>query len=153
MKLTRIVIVLWALSLPATTFSRETGQVAPPPHPLPKPVLVFTGGEEYQANGKQWRRYNYAVDNSADYPNLLFAAAPELPPCGLNTKAARTWIDFYTQDGKRLNGFCALTNHDGLNRIWFALESEIIPPSWIYIEMIDRGTGIRYKSGLVETTL
>ena len=120
--------------------------------PLPNPVLVFLGQEPFETNGKQFMRYHYEVMNRADYPNELFAAAPELPPCGSNTKAARTWADLYDQTGKRLNGFCALGNHDGLARLWFALDRDVIPPSWIYVELNDRKTGTKYKSNLAETT-
>lgn len=122
------------------------------PPPLPNPVLVLTGLEYFQANGKQWTRYRYEVFNLYDYPNDLFAPAPDLPPCGANTKSARTWVDFYEQNGKRLYGFCALGNHDGLGQLWFALETDVIPPSWIYIEMNDRKTNTKYKSNLAETT-
>ena len=118
----------------------------------PNPVLVFMGPEFFDANGKQWTRYKYAVDNREDYPKELFAAAPELPPCGANTKAARTWVDLYEQSGNRLNGFCALGSHNGLGQIWFALERDAVPPSWIYVEMTDRKTNSKYKSNLAETT-
>jgi hypothetical protein len=121
--------------------------------PLPNPVLVFIGQEFFEASGKQWIRYRYAVANQENYPNELFAAAPELPPCGNNKKAARTWVDLFEQSGKRLNGFCALGSHDGLNEIWFALERDVIPPSWIYVEMTDRKMNTKYKSNLAETTL
>jgi hypothetical protein len=120
--------------------------------PLPNPVLVFIGQEPYQANGKQWMRYKYTVDNLAAYPNELFASAPELAPCGTNTKSSRTWVDIYRQDGKRIYGFCALGNHDDLGKLWFALEVDAIPPSWIYIELNDRKTNTKYKSNLADTT-
>jgi hypothetical protein len=97
-------------------------------------------------------RYNYAVQNSADYPAELFAAAPQLPPCGTNKKASRTWVDIYDQHGKRLYGFCALAKSADLNQLWFALEDGVVPPSWVYIEMTDRATNTKYKSNLAETT-
>ena len=122
------------------------------PPPLPNPILIYMGPEFYETGGKQWTRYQYMVFNLADYPNQLFAAAPNLPPCGQNTNASRTWVDFYQQDGKRLYGFCALGNHDGLGKLWFALETDAIPPSWVYIEMNDRQTNTKYKSNLAETT-
>ncbi len=121
--------------------------------PLPNPSLVFLGQEPYTANGKQWIRYRYTVDNLAAYPNTLFAAAPALPPCGTNTRASRTWVDIYDSTGKRLYGFCALGSGGDLDKLWFALEEGVIPPSWIYIEMNDRQTSTKYKSGLSETTL
>src|SRR5437763_16918263 len=64
-----------------------TGRVSTAPYALPNPVLVLKGQEFYQTGGKSFLRYNYAVDNSAAYPADLFAAAPQLPPCGNNTKA------------------------------------------------------------------
>jgi hypothetical protein len=62
-------------------------------------------------------------------------------------------VDLYDQSGKRLNGFCALGAAKGLNGIWFALEQDVIPPSWIYIELNDRETSTKYKSNLAETTM
>jgi hypothetical protein len=115
-------------------------------------VVIFMGPEFYQASGKEWTRYNYMVVNLADYPNELFAAAPNLPPCGKNTNSSRTWVDIYQENGTRIYGFCALGDHDGLGKLWFALESDALPPSWVYIEMNDRQTNTKYKSNLAETT-
>ena len=129
-----------------------TDRVSTAPSALPNPVLVFTGHESYETGGKSFTRYRYAVDNSAAYPADLFAASPQLPPCGNNTKASRTWVDFYDQRGKRLYGFCALTKPADLNQIWFALERDVVPPSWVYIEMTDRATNTKYKSNLADTT-
>ncbi|HEX8920477.1 MAG TPA: hypothetical protein VF766_03300 [Pyrinomonadaceae bacterium] len=126
--------------------------VKPSTPPLPNPVLYFIVQEPFTTGGKQWMRYRYGVENFAAYPNELFAAAPELPPCGKNTKSARTWMDFYDQSGKRLNGFCALGKNSDLNEIWFALEQDALPPSWVYIELNDRKTNTKYKSNLAETT-
>jgi hypothetical protein len=139
-----------AASLILMTLATSSVSTAMPP--LPNPVLVFAGAEFYEANGKHWTRYKYRIDNLAEYPNELFAPAPDLPPCGKNTKASRTWVDIYEQNGKRLYGFCALGNRDGLGQLWFALESDVIPPSWIYLEMNDRKTNTKYKSNLAETT-
>ena len=121
--------------------------------PMPKPVLVFLGQEFFQTGGKQWVRYRYFVENADTYPNTLFAAAPNLPPCGLNTNAARTWVDFFDKAGKRLNGFCALGSNKDLNGIWFALEVGVVPPSYVLIEMTDRQTNTKVKSNEADTTL
>lgn len=120
---------------------------------LPNPILYFVGAEYVEINGKQITRYRFDVENKDQYPDDMFAASPGLPPCGSNTKAARTWIDLYDQSGKRLNGFCALGKPADLNGIWFALETDVVPPSWIYIEMNDRKTNTKYKSNLSDTTL
>jgi hypothetical protein len=121
--------------------------------PIPNPVLYLTGLEVFQSGGKQFIRYKYDVFNKDQYPAAMFAAAPNLPPCGKNTNASRTWVDFYDQSGKRLFGFCALSKPADLDGIWFALEDGVIPPSWVYIELNDRQTNTKYKSNLAETAL
>ena len=152
MKLTCVVTLLWALHFPAA-FGGGAGRTQDSPARLPNPVLVFMGSEDYEANGKEFTRYWYAVDNLTAYPNDMFAAAPGLPPCGSNTKSSRTWVDLYDQGGKRLYGFCALGDHDGLGRLWFAVERGVVPPSWIYVELNDRQTNTKFKSNLAETTM
>ena len=129
----------------------SAGAAAPQPA-LPNPVLLLTTVEPFKSNGKDMIRYSFAVDNSSAYPDAMFAAAPALPPCGKNAKASRTWVDIYDQQGKRLYGFCALGAAKDLNGIWFALEADAIPPSWVYIELNDRQTSTKYKSNLAETT-
>src|SRR5881296_1682733 len=112
--------------------------------PIPNPILVFTGAEPTRVSGSNQIRYHFDVFNKDAYPAEMFAASPNLPPCGSNTKASRTWVDFYDQSGKRLYGFCALGKPDDLSSIWFLLDSETIPPSWVYIELTDRQTNTKY---------
>ena len=120
---------------------------------LPNPVLYLLGLEYFTTSGKNFVRYRFDVLNKDVYPDDLFAKSPALPPCGSNTQAARTWVDFYDQSGKRLQGFCALGKAADLDGIWFALEEGTVPPSWVYIEMNDRKTNTKYKSNLADTTL
>ena len=129
-----------------------TQGVATAPPPLPNPVLYLLGTEAFQQGGKTYIRYNYDVDNKASYPDSMFAPAPDLPPCGKNTKSSRTWVDILDSRGKRLYGFCALGKAASLGGIWFALEEDVVPPSYIYIEMNDRQTNTKYKSNLADTT-
>jgi hypothetical protein len=129
-----------------------TSQVASAPA-TPNPVLYLTGIETYIAGGKKFIRYKYDVLNKDAYPLEMFAPAPNLPPCGANTKASRTWVDIYQQNGKRLYGFCALGKPADLSQIWFALEEGVLPPSYVYIELTDRQTNTKYKSNLADTTL
>ncbi|MEK6334291.1 MAG: hypothetical protein AABM67_05025 [Acidobacteriota bacterium] len=137
----------------------HTNVVSAPPIPnsmpaaLPNPILYMTDVEMYQANGKQFIRYRYDVLNKDAYPAAMFAAAPALPPCGNNTKASRTWVDFFDQSGKRLYGFCAFGQPQDLGKLWFGLEVGVLPPSYVYIEMNDRQTNTKYKSNLADTTL
>jgi hypothetical protein len=127
----------------------------PGPQPLgaPAPILYLTGAEAYSTGGKDWIRHNYDVLNKDQYDPALFAAAPSLPPCGLNTNSSRTWVSFYDGAGNPIYGFCALGSPADLGSIWFATEEGMVPPSWVYIEMTDRQTNTVYKSNLAETTL
>ena len=140
------VLALLALASAATDSAAGARRRA-----VPNPVLVLQRMEYSTTGGKEFTRYVYRVDNFAEYPDSMFAASPNLPPCGSNTKASRTWVDFYDQGGKRLNWFCALGKAADLNSIWFALESSVVPPSWVYIEMNDRTTNTKYKSNLADT--
>jgi hypothetical protein len=119
----------------------------------PKPVLYLMTTEPFTTGGKNWIRYRYDVANKTEYPAEMFAAAPTLPPCGSNTNASRTWVDFFDATGKRLYGFCALGKPEDLGKIWFALEEGVVPPSYVYIELNDRQTNTKYKSNLADTTL
>ena len=123
------------------------------PRTLPNPILYFKGAESFTSNGKTMVKYHFDIDNKDAYPLELFAPAPKLPPCGENTKASRTWVDIYEQNGKRLNGFCAFSKSVDLNDIWFALPADETPPSWVYVEFNDRQTNTKYKSNLADTTM
>jgi hypothetical protein len=78
----------------------------------------------------------------------MFAAAPSLPPCGANTSASRTWVDFFDESGKRIYGFCALGGREQLDMIWFAVPEGTAPPARVMIEMKDRQTNTTYRSAL-----
>jgi hypothetical protein len=119
----------------------------------PSPVLYLKGMEAYSTGGKDWIRYKYDVLNKTQYPAELFDPAPSLPPCGLNTSSSRTWVRFYDEAGNPIYGFCALGSPDQLADIWVAFEEGVVPPSWIYIELIDRQTNTVYKSNLADTVL
>ena len=119
----------------------------------PNPVLVLTGIEHYSTGGKNWVRHRYDVVNKDQYPAEMFAMAPSLPPCGSNTHASRSWVDFFDSNGKRLYGFCALLDPQGLGNIWFATEEGTVPPSHVYIEITDRQAQVKYRSNLADTTM
>ena len=151
MKRSKAITMLLASMLLTMIVSSKTSHANPPV--LPNPVLYLRSTEFFTSGGKNFIRYNYDVLNRADYPDSLFAPAPELPPCGKNNNSSRTWLDFFDQRGARLYGFCALGKAANLGSIWFALEDGVVPPSYVYIEMNDRQTNTKYKSNLAETTL
>lgn len=121
--------------------------------PLPNPILFFIGGEPAVVGGQNIIRYRFNLLNEDAYPAEMFAAAPDLPPCGANTNASRTWVDIYDQRGTRLNSFCALKKPADLDQIWFGMPADKVPPSYVFIEMTDRKTNTKYKSNLAETVL
>ena len=149
MKILSSRIIPLLLMAVALAFVAQTAEAQPNP---PKPSLLFLGQEFVESGGKKFIRYHFEVVNKDQYPAELFAAAPELPPCGTNAKASRTWVDIYTQSGKRIYGFCAFSKPDDLSHIWFAMDQDVVPPSWVYIELNDRKTNTKYKSNLAETT-
>lgn len=129
------------------------GASAPAGAATPNPFLYLTGTEYYSTGGKNFVRYRYDVFNKHQYLGEMFDPAPNLPPCGLNANASRTWVDIFDQNGKRLYGFCALSRPADLGSIWFALEDGVVPPSWIYVELNDRQTNTKYKSNLADTVM
>ena len=151
MRISKAFPLLLAILLFTMIGGSKTSHANPPV--LPNPVLYLTSTELFSQGGKDYIRYKYDVINKDAYPDAMFAPAPALPPCGKNTKASRTWVDIFTMSGKRLYGFCALGKAENLGSIWFALEENEIPPSYIYIEMNDRETSTKYKSNLADTTL
>ncbi|NYT02742.1 MAG: caspase family protein [Methanosarcinales archaeon] len=116
---------------------------------LPAPVLTLTGTEDYTTSAGEFTRYKLSVTNWNAYPAELFQAAPDLPPCGLNTASSRTWVDIFDLSGKRLYGFCALGNPSNLQSLWFAVKKGETPPQGVYIVMTDRRCNHDYTSNEV----
>ena len=136
------------LALLPSAAAAQTAPAAPP-----NPVLYLRGQELYSVGGRNFVRYSYDIENKDSFPAELFAAAPNLPPCGLNPNASRTWVDIFDKSGQRLYGFCALRQPQDLGLLWFAMEEGTVPPSWIYIELNDRQTNSKYRSNMADTTL
>jgi hypothetical protein len=108
--------------------------------PRPKLVLDSPTPTEIPTTGGTLLRYEISVSNSSAYPDALFAPSPELEPCGLNSSASRTWVDFYDGDDVRLNGFCALSGAADLNSLWFVVRQGSVPRH-VYMVLTDRLTG------------
>jgi len=120
---------------------------------LPAPQLEVVDKEDYEANGMEWTRYRMNVVNWSDYPEELFEPAPDLPPCGLNDNASRTWVHIYKADGSYIYGFCAFSAPSNLTLLWFAVPQGTDPPEEVYITLRDRRCGIVYRSNLASTDL
>jgi hypothetical protein len=119
---------------------------------LPTPQVEVVGREDYEANGSEWTRILLNVVNWADYPDDLFESAADLPPCGLNTNASRTWVRIYKTSGSYIYGFCALSSPSQLQDIWFAVPKGTTPPD-VIVTLWDRHCDTRYFSNHVATTV
>jgi hypothetical protein len=116
---------------------------------LPAPELIVTGKEDYVgSDGREYTKYLFSITNWSAFPDELFVAAPDLPPCGENPNASRTWVDIYNQNDTYLYGFCALSASKQLTGLWFAVLKGQAPPEYVYITLTDRKCDITYKSNL-----
>ena len=117
---------------------------------FPAPVLAFTGTEDYTVQGTPFTRYKLSITNRSAYPDSLFRPSPDLPPCGQNANASRTWVDIYNDDtNQRIYGFCGFSSADSLDNIWFALPRGDAPPKNVYVVLKDRRCAASYTSNAV----
>jgi hypothetical protein len=132
------------------------GRLKPPPAEgppifvprLPVPALVCTGTE----SRGDFTQVNLSVTNFDEFPDDYFAAAPHLPPCGLNANSSRTWVDIYdASTDLRLYGFCALGSSVNLQKLWFAVPSAKPVPAHVYVTLEDRQTQATMRSNTVST--
>lgn len=115
---------------------------------LAKPEISYLSSEPYTTdNGDKGTRYWFSIDNWADYPSSLFTGAPDLPPCGLNTNASRTWVSIYDQDNKYLYGYCSLGKPEHLGKLWYAILAGETAPVQIYVVIEDRRCQKTSQSG------
>jgi len=129
--------------------SASVSVIRDPTQPL-TPQLSFVGSESYTVNSRTFLRYRLNIDNWNDFPPELFDVAPDLPPCGLNKNAARTWVNiYYSINNNYIYGFCALSSPQDLTSIWFALEQGSTPASGVYVELEDRRINKKYRSNTV----
>lgn len=90
------------LSAISATAQRDGGQIKIPASLLvPKPVLEWQNFnvKTQQVNGVSVNAFRFGISNWKSFSSELFAAAPDLPACGSNKNASRTWLtihDFQT---------------------------------------------------------
>lgn len=100
---------------------------------LPDPILTVKGHE-------------FTIENRSEFPEELFIRAPELPPCGANANASRTWVDLVNQDGRRFYGYCSMSSPTSLKGIRFPFHTT---PTALTVVLRDRACGIEYRSNTV----
>lgn len=65
------------------------------PKNLPMPQLILVDSAEYSISSGDYVRYYLSVENFAAFTDLMFEAASDLEPIGLNDNSARSWVDIY----------------------------------------------------------
>ena len=111
---------------------------------LPTPELSFTG--------RDGDRGLISVTNWGDFSDDYFVASPDLPPCGRNTSASRTWVDVEDADtGARIYGFCALGSAQHLKGLWFPMSGG--SPANVRVRMTDRSASLERVSNAVATAV
>lgn len=111
---------------------------------LPAPQLSL---ESTTINGG-FVEFQFDVPNYTQFPAALFEPAPNLPACGLNTSASRSWVDIYDGNGTYLHGFCSFAAPSDLNTLWLATPTDQRPTE-VYITITDRRCNVVYTSNRV----
>lgn len=114
---------------------------------IPAPVLILKEKKDKESSGIAFTRFMLEISNYDKYPDELFLPAPDLPPCGANHNASRTWVEIYDGISHRyIYGFCALRCAKDLTGIWVAFRKDQPMSRIVYIKIIDRRTGTTYQS-------
>ncbi len=119
----------------------------------PTLVLSISGTEAYTTDEGQFTSYKLRIANWKQLPDTLFQPAPDLPPCGQNANASRSWLDIFdgTTD-QRIYGFCALSSAQMLGQeTWFGVQLGAQPPTKVFVKLVDRRTGRLYCSNMADT--
>lgn len=116
-----------------------------------KPILVCTKRVKTDIRGTKFTRIHLSIRNWNAFPNALFRPSPELPPCGRNKKASRTWVEIYNGKGKKLYGYCAFGKNENLQNFSFAVKVGKPLPKTCYVVLWDRKANKKYTSNKVKT--
>jgi hypothetical protein len=137
----------------------ETATKSPQPSPSEtaklqgelQPLLSFKGTETMIIRGEQFIAYNLAINNWKDFTADLFLPAPDLPPCGLNKNASRTWVTIYDAKNERaIYSYCGMNSPKELGSFSFRVKKGDKPPENVYVVISDRRKGTKYRSGSVK---
>ena len=90
---------------------------------------------------------HYLRFDSPPLPDQMFAEAPDLPPCGLNPRSARTHIMIHDNEVCFLYGYCGLRESPTELRV--PVPADEPPPEQLYVVVEDRRCGLDYTSNLV----
>ncbi|WP_452223652.1 hypothetical protein [Lacinutrix chionoecetis] len=116
---------------------------------IPNPILGFTKKETITVRQLKFLKIHLSVQNWDAYTDAFFKASPQLPPCGKNKNASRTWLEIYDDKGKRLYGYCAINTNKRLQDFSFAVPLSKPIPNTCHIVLWDRITNKRYTSNKI----
>jgi hypothetical protein len=120
---------------------------------LPKPVLAFESREARDVGGVPHVEVRLGVTNWAAFSPDFFAPAPDLPPCGANQRAARTWVDVHDADtGARLYGFGNLISPADLASLRVFIPASRPVPARVHVRLTDRRSTVVSTSNAVATS-
>jgi hypothetical protein len=124
-------------------FLLAAGSAVTSAQPFPNPIVKY----DNQFPDLGLVHVNLTVVNWNAYAPIYFTPTPQLPPCGLNTSASRTWVFIFNAgNNQQLNAFCAFGAPADLQKIWFAAATK---PKAIYVVLWDRRANRRVKSNFV----
>ncbi|MBI1737730.1 MAG: redoxin domain-containing protein [Acidobacteria bacterium] len=129
-----------AQSAPAAqTAGAPTASEEKKPRELPVPVLEVTGAETMDAGGMKITRFYLSLKNWADYPDVLFAPMPDLPPCSFNTTPTRIQVIVWSEDQRPLTTYCNVPDRSLLQRlqVMSRMQGESTPGR-VYVTLEDR---------------
>lgn len=138
-----------ALIFALTLCAAARAQVTTRPLPSPKIDLLGIDPNSTGSDGQTYTAISIKVPNWKSYNATLFERSPDLPPCGGNNLAARTWLTFHgsaaSQMTKPIYAFCAIGGPDEMQKLTFNVKKEEMPDILILV-MEDRRGGKKYTS-------
>jgi hypothetical protein len=146
-----LLIVFFSLALP--TLAQRTADRPVGKTEIPDPVLEWksVNANAKGSDGKPYIEITVGITNYNQFMDVLFARAPELPPCGDNKNASRTWLLVYNAQSKQqIYSYCALGKASDLGTLSFLVAREKLPAE-IYVSLEDRAAKKTYQSNCVNT--
>jgi thiol-disulfide isomerase/thioredoxin len=120
------------------------------PSELPVPVLEVTGAETMDAGGMKITRFYLSLKNWADYPDVLFAPMPDLPPCSFNTTPTRIQVIVWSEDQRPLTTYCNVPDRGLLRRLQVMARTQgESSPTRVYVTVEDRRAQRTLRSEVV----
>jgi hypothetical protein len=114
------------------------------------PKLALMGAESEVYQGKKYTLTTLTITNWAEFSAGLFKSAPELPACGGNRAASRTWLTIHRQDtGAYIYGFCAIASPSDLKEFSYAIPADLLPPTEVFVRLTDRKTNTTFQSNCI----